>query len=196
MRRLHHLVVSCVLLSGCFGPGEGVEVPADEIYFPVGLALDRSKLHLFVVSSDFDLQYNGGAIQSYDVEALVAALPKRCVTDAECVDAPRDARRCDSGLCVVNLGDSPCLQGDRADADRLLYPARCNSIQPKTVLTDLRDTGDGPRGFTSVVKTGAFATDAIVRSDRTQTAQRLLVPVRGDATLHWLDVSDHGGLFC
>ncbi|HYQ16364.1 MAG TPA: hypothetical protein VEQ58_11425, partial [Polyangiaceae bacterium] len=117
-----------MLLSGCFGPGEGVEVPADEIYFPVGLALDRSKLHLFVVSSDFDLQYNGGAIQSYDVEALVAALPKRCVTDAECVDAPRDARRCDSGLCVVNLGDSPCLQGDRADADRLLYPARCNSI--------------------------------------------------------------------
>ena len=70
MRRLIQLVIPCVLLSGCFGPGEGVEVPLDQIYFPVGLALDRDASgakgpdHLFVVSSDFDLQYNGGAVQS------------------------------------------------------------------------------------------------------------------------------------
>jgi len=77
MRRLIKLVIPCVLLSGCFGPGEGVEVPQDEIYFPVGLAVDKDANHLFVVSSDFDLQYNGGAVQSYDLNALAAALRGR-----------------------------------------------------------------------------------------------------------------------
>src|SRR5215217_5704545 len=93
MRRLIQLIIPCVLLSGCFGPGEGVEVPKDEIYFPVGLALsrdgnaDEAPDYLFVVSSDFDLQYNGGAVQSYDLNALSEELPARCVVDADCANA-------------------------------------------------------------------------------------------------------------
>src|SRR3954465_12561117 len=105
MRRLLQLVIPCVLLSGCFGPGEGVEVPKDQIYFPVGLALDQDASHLFVVSSDFDLQYNGGAVQSYDLgrldppSGLMAQLPQRCEVDADC-----QSGACETGLCACPNG--------------------------------------------------------------------------------------------
>src|SRR4051812_41724747 len=94
MRRLFQLLIPCVLLCGCFGPGEGVEVPQDQIYFPVGLALGRRAAHddvaaesagyLYVVSSDFDLQYNGGAVQSYDLDKLQGDLPELCNVDKDC----------------------------------------------------------------------------------------------------------------
>ncbi len=187
MRRLLQLVIPCVLLSGCFGPGEGVEVPQDQIYFPVGLALDKDAKHLFVVSSDFDLQYNGGAVQSYDLDKLHdKQLPQFCAADAEC-----GAGACEAGLCA-------CPHGERGESDRLLYPGRCNPIDPKQLQVD-------------TVKIGAFATDAILRArpmvlDRaTQmmhlaggddaAPERLFVPVRGDSTLHWIDLTD-GKLEC
>jgi hypothetical protein len=180
MRRPHYLVVSCLLLSGCFGPGEGVEVPQDQIYFPVGVALDASQQHLFVVSSDFDLQYNGGAVQSYDLSKLAAVLPVRCseANAAEVCDGV-----CEAGLCVPEAGGTPCLTtGDRPDADQLLYPGRCNPLDPTPLQV-------------STVKIGAFATDAVIRTNPDGNQERLFVPVRGDSTLHWLDVTD-GELNC
>lgn len=153
MRRLIPSALFCVLLSGCFGPSEGVAVPVDDIYFPVGLAFDEGKDHLFVVSSDFDLQYNGGAIQSYLVGDIAKELPLK-LTD-------------------------PCPSGERKQADRLLYPGRCNPIDPSRYKVDS-------------VKIGAFATDAIVRQSPDGSQTRLFVPVRGDSTLHWLDL--HSGI--
>ena len=192
MRRLIQLVIPCVLLSGCFGPGEGVEVPQAQIYFPVGLALDGDAKHLFVVSSDFDLQYNGGAVQSYDLDALSALLPQRCVTDADCEatatqPAASMGTHCQqSGMCAKNEDSTPCQQGDRADADRLLFPGRCNPIDPDSVRKLNQKT---------TVKIGAFATDAILRAPSKKdklaasAPERLFVPVRGDSTLHWIDVT-------
>ncbi len=167
MRRLLQLVIPCVFLSGCFGPGEGVEVPQDQIYFPVGLALDTNANHLFVVSSDFDLQYNGGSVQSYDLNGLQTELPQVCDVDADC----DDGASCESGLC-------PCPHGDRADSDRLLFPGRCNPIDPKADVLKSHS-----------VKIGAFATDAVLRQREKGTEERLFIPVRGDSTLHWLDVN-------
>jgi hypothetical protein len=210
MRRLLQLVIPCVFLSGCFGPGGGVEVPQDQIYFPVGLALDTDAQHLFVVSSDFDLQYNGGAVQSYRLgrenladlkhpHGLFDELPKRCSVDDDCKDetANKDERSlgfpvCGKfGLCVPDTSTdpsetdpsktdpSPCFQKDKPDSDRLLFPGRCQPIDQRPLLV-------------SEVKIGAFATDALMRerpADNTDGApERLFVPVRGDSTLHWLDV--------
>jgi hypothetical protein len=191
MRRLIQLVIPCVLLSGCFGPGEGVEVPQDQIYFPVGLALskdagaDPGPDYLFVVSSDFDLQYNAGSIQSYDLNELVDAMPRRCTEDGDCVDAAKPfCQR--GGMCAASEEESPCPKEERSDADRLLFPGRCAPITLPTADS---------------VKIGAFATDAIIRERPADTSasgspQRLFVPVRGDSTLHWLDVGADGRLDC
>src|SRR5688572_21174802 len=120
MRRLLQLLVPCLFLGGCFGPGEGLEVPEKDIYFPVGMAMDPEGEHLFVVSSDFDLQYNGGALQSYDLARLQEELPRRCTSDQDC-DSTCDLS---FGLCVDGAG-SPCKQCDRSEAEQVLYPGRC-----------------------------------------------------------------------
>jgi DNA-binding beta-propeller fold protein YncE len=169
MRRLIPFALSCVLLSGCFGPSDGVAVPVDSIYFPVGLALDKDSTHLFVVSSDFDLQYNAGAIQSYEVDGrdgLVELMPKACGEPG--------------GLCAREGTSQLCKAGERSASERLLYPGRCLPVTPT-----VKDS----------VKIGAFATDAVLRQDPEGERTRLFVPVRGDSTLHWLDV-DQGFMEC
>jgi len=138
-----------------------------------------------VVSSDFDLQYNGGAIQSYDLTWFdegaghPRVLPERCTDAADC----SDGRQCAAGLCVDELGASPCPEGDRADADRLLYPTRCNPIDPVPLQLDQ-------------IKIGAFATDAVLRPRKDVDGDRLFVPVRGDSTLHWIDLGADGRFDC
>jgi hypothetical protein len=161
MRRVIPSALFCVLLSGCFGASDGVEVPVGAIYFPVGLALDPSNEHLFVVSSDFDLQYNAGAIQSYEVKGIAEKLPAGCGDDAD-------------ETCRPDFDAYPC-QSERTASERLLYPGICGPIEP-TVH--------------SSVKIGAFATDAVLRQNEDGSKTRLFVPVRGDSTLHWLDIED------
>jgi hypothetical protein len=179
MRRVLQLVASSLLLSGCFGAGEGVEVPVDQIYFPVGLAIDGANSHLFVVSSDFDLQYNGGAVQSYPLDDVEGQLPTQCSSDDDC-----SAGGCFDGLCSSSAEESPCPRGDRAPGERLLYPGRCNSFEVT------------PR---SSVKIGAFATDAVLRARPDGAGpgdpERLFIPVRGDTTLHWIDLAE-GAMEC
>ncbi len=196
MRRLASILVPLAILSGCFSPGEGLEVPVDQIYFPVGLAMDRSSRHLFVVSSDFDLQYNAGAIQSYRLgrfgwsepeqpSGLFDQLPEWCSEARPCTGGS-DRSVCEAGFCVAAAGASPCPRGDQAPSEQLLVPGRCRATDPKPLIE-------------SRVKVGAFATAAVLRArpeDATSgAAERLLVPVRGDSTLHWLDVED-GRLEC
>ena len=182
MPRFAQLLLPCALLCGCVGPGEGLEVPKDQIYFPTGLALDSTGDHLFVVSSDFDLQYNGGALQSYrlgDVTepeegSLGHQLPLPCSSDDECR----------AGVCVDGLCE--CPTGDRAREQQLLYPGRCAPIDPVPLQVNN-------------VKAGAFATDIVVRPNpdlERGEHDRLFVPVRGDSTLHWLDVFGDGKLEC
>src|SRR5690242_5729950 len=66
------------LMPACYSAGSGGGPPPDGFYFPVGLAVARDgDLHdatapmvLYVVNSDFDLQFNGGTLQSYDLRRL------------------------------------------------------------------------------------------------------------------------------
>ena len=68
-----HLLLIAALLGGCFDPGEGIAPPPERVYFPVGLALDADARFLYVLNSDFDLQFNAGTLQSMDLEQLLDA---------------------------------------------------------------------------------------------------------------------------
>ncbi|HTQ06219.1 MAG TPA: hypothetical protein VMI54_20295 [Polyangiaceae bacterium] len=189
------------LLAGCFPSGAGVDPPSDRtVYFPVGLALDPDARHLYIANSDFDLQYNAGTLENWDLDALRARLPVSCTTDADCNGEICDVASAPahnpvpSGWCVANVGTAdapqagtPCPYSRELSApERQLYPGRCASINPQST------SGGAPIHLNSV-RIGAFATDLIYRARPTPDAAghtgRLFVPVRGDATLHWIDVT-------
>src|ERR1700722_12048162 len=57
-------------VSSCYSTGNGTQPPPESFYFPVGLVVSRGGNVLYVVNSDFDLQWNGGTIQSYDLDQI------------------------------------------------------------------------------------------------------------------------------
>ncbi len=177
--------------AGCFKPDDGREPPLDRIYFPVGLALSPDGDRLYVANSDWDLQFNAGSVQAYDAARLRELLPRSCDDDSDC-PAPQVCEtevpsvdgmlpRAATYLCVDPETRNPCPASSIQPAsDRLLEPGLCGAIDNRT--QDLLLEG---------VRVGAFATDLIYRANPSGGG-RLFVPVRSDATLHWIDV--RGGL--
>jgi hypothetical protein len=207
--------LTALVSASCYSPGDGIAPPLDKLYFPTGLALDTPPpllidgkpilvppAYLYVASSDFDLQYRSSGLISFDLDAVRAKLPRNCSTIDDCetgerCDTPEGAKAdvpdlpasyVASYLCVTSGALQPCGEaGERDPADRLLYPGRCGSF-------------DQAQFIHSVVGIGAFASDVIyaanpaAEADGTHKA-RLFLPVRGDATLHWIDLDD-GKLKC
>jgi hypothetical protein len=174
--------------SGCFKPDDGREPPLDRIYFPTGMALSPDGNRLYLANSDWDLQFNAGSVQVYDTARLRALLPVSCESDADCSGA---GQRCDStpgsdasgaprapSYWCVDASDDPCAGLGLSPADeRISSPGLCapfDSTAPDLLL-----------GSVSV---GAFATDLLYRRNPAGGG-RLFVPVRSDATLHWIDVA-------
>jgi len=54
----------------CQASQVGVEPPADEVFFPTGLAVDQKGDILFVTNGNADLRYNGGTLLALDIRRL------------------------------------------------------------------------------------------------------------------------------
>jgi hypothetical protein len=207
--RLLFAALSTVLLCSCFSPGDGEPPPLDSLYFPTGLALDVTPTtdgtapaapeHLFIASSDFDLQYRASALASYNLDSIRALVPPNCNTDADCTGGLvcDNASADPSFFCVADPAQPCAPVGEHQAGDQLFYPGRCASIDPRLSYPNL----PAPL-ISNTVEIGAFATDVIFRSnqgtdgDTANYDGRLFMPVRGDATLHWIDVDPNGGLHC
>jgi hypothetical protein len=173
--------------AGCFKPDDGREPPLDRIYFPTAVALSPDGNRLYLANSDWDLQFNAGSVQVYDAAHLRSLLPRHCAADGDCAGG----ERCDSvpsgadGVasaptywCVAIGSESPCGElGEQSAAERSTSPGLCAPF-------DSRD----PALLLDSVSVGAFATDLIYR-ENPAGGGRLFVPVRSDATLHWMDVA-------
>jgi hypothetical protein len=218
------VALSAVLLGSCFSAGDGQAPPLTSLYFPTGLALDilpsaspsDPPKYLFVASSDFDLQYRASSLITYNLEALVERIPQSCNIDSDC-----GSGTCDNDVysalhnsaqasyfCRPSPDGEPCgagLNSVHSEADLLLYPGRCASIDPAIATLPLRSaTSESvslPRPIIKwTVQIGAFATDVVFRATPASSASasegRLFLPVRGDATLHWIDVGADGSPAC
>lgn len=171
------------LVAGCFPTDQGPPPPDQQLYFPTGLVVSKGGTMLYVANSDFDLQYKAGTVQVLDLERVRAAVPRlwEATDAASAVEACRQA-----GL------------SRNESANALLFPGACSPI-------DLVSPPDG-RGplLKNTVRTGAFASDAmLVAAPRDpacddpksalpcpELGTRLLVPVRGDPSLTYIDVDD------
>jgi hypothetical protein len=214
-------------VSGCFSGDSGRAPDGNRIYFPVGIVLGPGDAttpprRMYVANSDFDLQYNAGTLQAFDLDRLSAYVPHYCNQDSDC-DGVDGAPTCDlvgkpaqadgkggvapSHFCVappstlVTADDPDPMRacgalGVQTAADRLIYPGLCSFLNPYSP-PPLRSSSPHATGGASLlvqsVQIGAFVTDAIYRDNPLidGTAKgRLFLPVRGDATLHWVDVDD------
>jgi hypothetical protein len=162
---------ACVsLASSCYSTGAGTLPPPESFYFPTGLAVSRGGNVLYVANSDFDLQWNGGTIQSYDLDlirhdaALMAVNPTDPSIAVNFVHKPGPAPGQCPGNPVVDWADGT----GRAPPGQTCAP-------PVNSFVYVRDS--------AII--GAFATD--IQLSKFDT--RLFIPVRGDASLTWADVT-------
>lgn len=193
--RVGLLVSLPLIVSSCFAAGEGVEPPLDRFYFPVGLAVSPGGSRLYVANSDFDLQYNGGSLQALNLARIREFIPRSCQADADC----SDDSQCDleptsqnggvpSHWCVARAGRNqgrPCgALPEKTAARRYLFPGRCEYV-------DQSHPPDGGRSLVvDRVGLGAFATELLYRQNPGADGGMLYVPVRGDASLHFVEVED------
>jgi hypothetical protein len=163
-------------MSACYsGGGGGTDPPQSLLYFPVGLAVSPGGKALYVANSDFDLQFNGGTIQSYDLSLLRS--------DArDLVSAVFNGSAVpDSGIDILSPNWSPASCGSptsalptNPDGTRLLVGETC----APPVATQ--------RYFRQSVSIGAFATELQLTNT---PSPRLFAPVRGNASLTWANIN-------
>ena len=174
------------LAPGCYQGGGGTAPPTNSFYFPVGLAVSAGGHVLYAANSDFDLQWNGGTLQSYDLASV---------------------RRDTVALIQANFASST---GDGAIPPGNLWGT---SSQPNTQITwlpnCLNDAAvlyqgnriplgeacappvDSTRYIQDSAVIGAFVTDIAVEplSITGNGPTRMFCPVRGDATITWADLT-------
>lgn len=159
--------VSALLGSGgCDFTNEGEPPPANRLYFPTGLALQRAEggqgdpAYLLVVNSNFDRRYNAGSVQSIDLDRLAAVIRNQVAPGRNCPDA---------------IGQDPCqLQlEDRFEYEEL--------------------GGDGLRPvLRDEVLIGSLARGAALSSDH----RYLYVPSAADNGLTYMAIGENGDLDC
>ena len=149
--------------GGCYLDNDGLEPPAKELYFPTGLAVSPGGTALYVANSDFDLKYNGGTVQLVNLPALRAVYAGIAAALA-------------SGSGVTAACAAGGLTPNDAK-DQLLYPGPCQPLPLAGFVTESRSIG-------------AFASGATLVHNSDGPGARLFVPVRGDPSITYFDVTD------
>jgi hypothetical protein len=182
LRAGHALLCSAVIgvaSPACYTAGEGTPPPMTSFYFPTGLAVSSGGNVLYAINSDFDLQWNGGTLQTYDLFKLrrdTASLIQANLTGA---NAPPP------GIPFLTPWVPNCLAAPPPDQGNSFGVQLSQGCAPAV---------DSTQYVHDSAIVGAFATDLQVSqlqiSDGSvaPNAYRLLSPVAGSATVTWADV--------
>ena len=195
LRHLLAVALVTVTVGACYSGGGGSPPPPDQLYYPVGLAVSKGGNVLYAVNSDFDLQWNGGTLQSYDLFLL--RHDADALINANLLAPSQDpvAPPCSSGV-TQNCVSIPFLSNWQGYGDAGADPGSCLNTTPLTNTTESSNGTRIPLGeacapavdskhyVKSNVNIGAFATELKLSPD----GSRLFAPVRGNASLTWADV--------
>jgi hypothetical protein len=170
------------IVAACYSIGDGTAPPPNTFYFPVGMVTSKGGNVLYVVNSDFDLQWNGGTIQSYNlwqirVDAAISAAGYTFAPQLPFSDGGGLPLFLDGGTSVPN-GGNLCDEGEVI----FLADGGLNSSCAPVINSAFYEKDS--------VIIGAFATDLQL----SPAGNRLYSPVRGDASLTWLTVTSDVGL--
>jgi hypothetical protein len=198
------LFVGLLADNGCYDTGDGNSPPLASFYFPVGLQVSHGGTVLYAVNSNFDLQFNGGTLQSYDLRLMrqhaLLAIANPADPALPLLHPPVPKGACPSDPPVVKPGtvdvrqplgetcappvDSRAYFRDSAiigafATDLLLSPA------PADLQGDFLVSTNGGAPVVQSVKMHADDPPVPAGSSR---KDRLFMPVRGNATLTWASV--------
>lgn len=136
MRKLG--LVLCAFLAACAIERRGVDAPADDLYYPIGILAHPSGNYAYVVNANFDLRYNSGSVSVID---LNAALP----FGQEDPGDPYNRRAIVGVERVLSFGGLPAFNGD---ASRMFVPVREEStVHVLDVAGDGSSLDCGEKGF-------------------------------------------------
>ncbi|MBX3211972.1 MAG: hypothetical protein KF850_08065 [Labilithrix sp.] len=190
--------------SGCYDAGDGSAPPLESFYFPVGLEVSHGGTVLYAVNSNFDLQYNGGTLQSYDLRlirqhALLAIadptnpnLPLlRRDSPAGCPDNPPIFREGEPGRQPLGETCAPPVDSRAYFRDSAVIGAFATDLllsRPPAALTgDFIVPDDRCAAPPCRQSAKVHADDPLVPAGNARR-DRLFAPVRGNATLTWASV--------
>ncbi len=161
--------------AACNLDNPGDDPPAANIYFPVAIGLSTATAttparFLYLVNSNFDLRYNAGTVQAYDLDELNKSIAKQCVniTGAKCIIAPADVLADEVWIPSFASGMSISTSGQR-----LYIPTRADDALS---FVDVDETSS------HVLRCGESATRPRCAlnyergSDSVQNARRLRMP--------------------
>jgi len=79
------------LVTACPATGEDVRPPADQLYFPTGLAIAPSEDVLFAVNANSDLRFASGLVQVIDLEKIDTAVDAWLSTEVAPAGCEKDS---------------------------------------------------------------------------------------------------------
>ena len=184
--------LAAAVASGCFTAGQGTTPPSNKFYFPTGLAVSPDGNVLYAINSDFDLQWNGGTLQSYrldnlryDTSDLIAAnyaSTQACNKDPKssaCKDMPAYLHQ--DNIPFLTQWSSNCSAGTPSSLGNQLGVHVGANCAPPVDSTSSRYFGNS-------VIVGAFAEDLRLVQLPGSDSLRLFAPMAGNSTVTWADV--------
>ncbi|MBX3209400.1 MAG: hypothetical protein KF764_30485 [Labilithrix sp.] len=198
------LLIGVVADSGCYDTGDGSAPPLESFYFPVGLKVSHGGTVLYAVNSNFDLQYNGGTLQAYDLRlirqhALLAIadptnpnLPLiRPDSPEGCPDSPPIFKEGEPGRQPLGETCAPPVDSRAYFRDSAVIGAFATDLllsqPPQALRGDFIVPDDRCAAPPCIQSTKVHADDPLVPPGNSRF-DRLFTPVRGNATLTWASV--------
>jgi hypothetical protein len=180
------------LVPACYtGGGGGTNPPTATFYFPVGLAVSSGGNALYAANSDWDLQWNGGTLQSYDLFLIRRHTAELILANETQQWLATGTQTPDSAITFLTSWQLDCQNpsvNQNPDGTRIALGEAC---APPV---------DSTKYERNSAIIGAFATDLQLQTNseappatpggllQQLVGTRLFAPVGGDATLTWADV--------
>jgi hypothetical protein len=186
-------------VASCYSTGDGTAPPLRQLYYPVGLQVSAGGTVLYAVNSDFDLQFNGGTLQSYDLGLIrkhtldIIADPRnpnvpilsRDTLAANPVCPQRADTTIDLGQTCAPPVDSTFYVRDSAVIGAFATDLMLSRPPSELAVNAARPAGEPPLCPQPVNGVAAPKCPAF----GTRRFDRLFTPVRGNASLTWASVA-------
>src|SRR5262249_45504322 len=189
MTRSISICALTLVLASCNINDQGQPPPPDQFFFPTGVAAHPFGRWLYVTNANTDLRFSGGSVMAVDFDAAVSAFSRGACSLRD----PIDTR-----IPVCDTGDT-----DPADPSRhVVHPTKTVRVGSfaglAAVQRFLKPQSQGLTLGTKMLCTLSPNDPTCIPQFDPDPGQgiRLLMPVRGDPSMTWINVAADGQLDC